>query len=62
MVRAFFRFWLASARRAGQVAAWQEGKAETPQQPHTYGMEFHDDFGGFALLQRLRQLAKRFRR
>ena len=48
--------------RTAQVAAWQEGKVATPQQQHTYGAEFHDDFGGFAPLRRLKQLVGRFRR
>ncbi|MER2515400.1 MAG: methyltransferase domain-containing protein [Candidatus Accumulibacter phosphatis] len=48
--------------RAAQVAAWQEGKAETPQQTHAYGAEFHDDFGGFNPLRRLRRLVSRFSR
>lgn len=48
--------------RAAQVAAWQEGKAETPKQQHTYGAEFHDDFGGFAPLRRLKRLVSRLRR
>lgn len=47
--------------RAAQLAAWREGKTETPRQTHTYGLEFHDDFGGPALLRQLRRLVKRFR-
>lgn len=46
--------------RAAQVAAWQDGAAETPAQQRAYGAEFHDDFGGFAPFRGLKRLIRRF--